>query len=230
MRLTLTILLCLLLVHCSQEPETNHIQILHEIPEHIQDVENLTIFPGDSEPKYSIELIPEQTFGETGEPYLTTLDDAVVDDQGRVILLNANTNTNQQHSIYVYDENGTFHTQLGRHGRGPGEYGFVFDLQFKAGKVFVRDMTNQRLTIYSTNDYTYDRSMLIDNLAINEHEDVQEMEIGQIMARSDGNYLVSFSKRGMGEEYKYLLMDANGDGEDFNTLLFPGSVSIKKIT
>jgi len=230
-RLSVALLLLVTITACSGTETdigiTEHIQILDEIPEHIREVENLTIFPGDSEPRYSIELIPEQTFGETGEPYLTTLYSTVVDDQGRVIIHNANTNTNYEHSIYVYNGNGTFYTQLGRSGRGPGEYGFVFDIQSRAGKVIVRDITNQRLNIYSMNDYTFERSMLIDDLAINSPEEVQEMEIGLIKARSDGNYLVGFSKRGFGEEYKYLLMDANGEREDFNTLIFPGSVSIK---
>jgi len=40
-----------------------YIQILDEIPQHIQEVENLTVYPGDAEPLYSIELIPEQDFG-----------------------------------------------------------------------------------------------------------------------------------------------------------------------
>ena len=221
------VLFCLVAAQCTQETQTNHIRILDEIPEHIRKVENLTIFPGDSEPRYSITLIPEHTYGETGEPYLTTLNDAVVDDQGRVIILNANTNTNYEHSIYVYDNTGDFHTQVGRHGRGPGEYGWIFDIQYMNGNIIVRDMTSQRLTLYSAKDYTFDRSMLIDDLAINNHEDVQEMEIGLIKAISDGNYLVSFSKRGFDEEYKYLLMGADGDMIDFNALPFPASVSVK---
>jgi len=206
-----------------------HIFVLDVIPEHIKEVENLTIFPRDSEPRYSIELIPQQTFGETGEPYLTTLDDAVVDDQGRVIILNANTNTNNEHSIYVYDENGTFHTQLGRHGRGPGEYGFVFDVQAKAGKVFIRDVTNQRLTIYNTDDYSFDRSMLIEQLAINDHDTVEEQRLGLIMPRNDGNHLVSFSQQGS-DSHKYLLMDTDGNGLNFEPLVFPSSLSINAST
>ena len=109
--LLLIVFLCLFIVKCSNNPtprqpelreQSDHIFILDEIPQHIREVDNLTIFPGDFEPRYSIELIPEQAYGETGEPYLTTLYDTVVDDQGRVIILNANTNTDHEHSIYVY--------------------------------------------------------------------------------------------------------------------------------
>jgi len=229
MRLSLTILLCLFLVHCSnqsQPDQTDHIQILDDIPEHIQEIENLTIFPGDSEPMYSVELIPVQSYGEAGEPYLTTLYDAVVDDQGRVIILNANTNTNHEHSIYVYNENGTFHAQLGRHGKGPGEYGFVIDLQFKAGKVFARDMTNERINIYNTERYDFDRTMMIEQLPIREHEAVQDLELGLIMANNDGNYLVSFSQRVSDTGWpihKYLRMDTDGNALDYQPLEFISS-------
>lgn len=233
--LLLVIFLCLFIVKCSNNPtprqpelqeQPEHIFILDEIPQHIREVENLSIFPGDSEPRYSIELIPEQVYGETGEPYLTTLYDAVVDDQGRVIILNANTNTNHEHSIYVYDENGTFHTQLGRHGRGPGEYGFVIDLQFKAGKVFVRDMTNKRINIYNTEGYDFDRSMLIEQLVIRDHEEVKGMNLGLTFARNDGNYFVNFSQQGS-DTYIYLLMDRNGKALDFDPLEFPSYLSIR---
>lgn len=227
--LILVIFLSLFLVQCSNDT-TPHIQILNEIPEHIQEVENLTIFPGDSEPRYSIELIPEQVYGETGEPYLTTLYNAVVDDQGKVIIHNSNTNTNHQHSIYVYDENGAFYTQLGRHGRGPGEYDFVFDVKVKAGKVFVDDVTNQRLSIYNADDYSFDRSMLTEQLAIRDHEEVKGMELGLTFTRNDRNHLVHFYQRRSENDLrmdKYLLMDANGNALESDPLIFPGSVSIR---
>jgi len=228
MRQLLIAFFCLFLIHCTQEPVYEHIQVIDEIPQHIREVDNLSIFPGDSEPRYSIELIPEQTYGETGEPYLTTLYDAVVDDHGRVIILNSNTNTNYEHSIYVYDENGAFHSQLGRHGRGPGEYGFVIDLQFKAGKVFARDMTNERINIYNTEGYDFDRTMPIEQLAIRDQEEVKGMEFGLTFSRNDGNHLVGFySRGGIETEYKYLLMNEDGYPQDYNTLSLSNSVSVK---
>ncbi len=237
--LLLVIFSCLFIVKCSnnsaqREPELQeqpeHIFILDEIPDSIKELENLTVYPGDSEPQYYIELIPEQTFGETGEPYLTTLDDAVVDDQERVFILNANTNTNQEHSIYVYDENGTFHTQLGRHGRGPGEYGWVFGIQENGGKLYVRDITNERITIFNTESYSFKESMLIEQLTIRDIEEVQGMELGPLFIRNDGNHLVNFypqlSENGLAMN-KYLFMDDNGNALESDPLTFPGSVSIR---
>ena len=70
LRASVAILLFTVTASCSGSdeagPETSHIQVLDDIPEHIQEVGNLTIYPGDTEPLYSIELIPVQTYGETG--------------------------------------------------------------------------------------------------------------------------------------------------------------------
>ena len=103
----LSIFVCFLLVQCSKtatpeqlkQPANNY--ILDEIPPHIQEVENLTIFPGDSEPAYSIELIPEQTYGETGEPYLTRISEMVIDNQGRIIISDASINTREAPFIFT---------------------------------------------------------------------------------------------------------------------------------
>src|SRR5690606_15043306 len=90
------VVLSLFIFQCSKYPsaekaknqgESEHISILDTIPKHIQEIENLTVFPGDSEPRFSIDLIPVQTFGKTGESYLTNILAIVVDDQGRVIIL-----------------------------------------------------------------------------------------------------------------------------------------------
>ena len=232
MRSFVFLFLCILLVQCSSNstPEqTDHIQILDEIPEHILEVENLTIFPGDSETRYIIELTPEQTFGEEGEPYLTNVMGAAVDDKQRVIILNANTN--YEHSLYVYNTDGTYHTQIGGRGRGPGEYGFVFDIfEAKAGKVFIRDITNERINIYSTEGYNFDRSMRIENLAVRNHIAVKGMRLGLTFARNDGNHLVHFYDRELNIGFsmdKYLFMDANGNALVSDPLIFPSSVSIK---
>lgn len=104
MRLSLTILLCLLLVHCSENSGPQHIRVLDEIPEHIQNVKNLTIYPGDSEPLYEIELNPVHTFGETGEPYLTEIMGCVVDDEGRVVIWDMSSNYDA--FLYVFNADG----------------------------------------------------------------------------------------------------------------------------
>ncbi len=125
-RILLSIFGCFLLVQCSktstpeQSEQPAYTFILDEIPPHIQEIDNLTVFPGDSEPSHSIELIREQAYGETGEPYITRILGCVEDDQGRVIIWV--TGSSYVQALYVYNADGTYYTQLGRQGKGPGEY------------------------------------------------------------------------------------------------------------
>lgn len=166
-RLLLLILFSLIVIQCTKSPisegaseqsREQHVFILDAIPAHIEEIESLTVFPGDSEPKYSIDLIPKQTYGKTGEPYLTKIYRIVVDDQGRVIILDARQSDHSAF-IHVYNDDGSYYTKLGGQGKGPGEYGHVFGLEAKASKIFVLDFTSQRLNEYSTKDYSLVRTI-----------------------------------------------------------------------
>jgi len=204
-----------------QTEQTADILVLDELPRHIQQFENVSTFPGDLNPLNSIELIPKQTFGKTGEPYLTTIESSVVDDKNRLIILNLGTNYAQQ--VYVYNEDGTFHTAIGRSGRGPGEFGFAFNVKAQAGKILIRDVTNSRINIYNSTNYSIERSMLIEQLGIRDHKAVQGLEFGIVKPRNDGNYLVNFyqhaSETGWRTQ-KYLLMDTDGNALNFEPLEF----------
>ena len=229
------ILLCLLLVQCSEKSQTQsseeekstdpkaRYQVVDEIPPDILDIKNVSVFPADSQPTHSLELIPEQSFGKEGEPYLTKIQQGIVDDNERVIILNSGTNYAQQ--VYVYNSDGSFHTKIGRAGRGPGEYSFAMSMQAQPGKVFLNDIPNKRLNIYNTDDYTIDKTLLEEQLNIREHEAVQGLEFGMYNAINNGNYLVGFYERVSDTGWpmrKFLLMGPNGNALDYNTQEFRG--------
>ncbi len=231
-RASVAVFLVVIVTACSGSEtdigEADHIQVLEEIPEHIREIENLTIYQGDSEPRYSIELVPEQTYGEEGEPYLTTVLRSAVDDNGKIIILNSNSDYSQ--SVFVYNDDGTFHTELGRSGRGPGEHGFIFDVQARGGNVYIRDVTNQRINIYSSTDYSFERTMMIEQLSIRDHEAVQELELGLILPRYDGNYWVIFSDRRsvIGQlSNRYKIMDHEGRLVQDPSLALPAGFRIQ---
>ncbi|WP_069130081.1 6-bladed beta-propeller [Rhodohalobacter halophilus] len=206
MRPRLIIVLTLFLVHCSQEPETDHIQILDEIPEHILEVENLTIFPGDAEPVYDVELISEVTFDDAKGPYLNRVLDAVVDNREQVIILG--TNTDYQQSLHAYSSDGAFLTVIGGRGGGPGEYGIMLGPQVTGTKLFVPDVTNQRLNEYSTADFSVIRSIRFE-----QWDSGGESRFGYVYARQDGNYWLIFSepRSVIGQlSNRYKIMDHEG--------------------
>ena len=232
MRLSLTILLCLFLVDCSENSGLEHIRVLDEIPEHIQEVKNLTIYPGDSDPLYEIELIPVQSFGETGEPYLTHIAGCVVDENERVIIWDIDPHGGgfpPRNSLYVYNPEGTYHTQIGRTGRGPGEFGMLTSIQTNDGNVFVLDHTNSRLNVFNTNDYSIERSTLVEGWSVWHHESVQNLGFSRLDTRNDGNHLAVFSEwvsDGRTMDYIYLLIDTEGDVLNPEPLIFPAGFTI----
>lgn len=226
-----------MLVQCSNNstPEqSEYIRPLDEIPQHIRKVENLTVFPGNAEPMYSIELIPEQTFGKSGEPYLTKVLGCIVDDNGRVIINDGREYSSEfpfLYRVYAYNADGTYHTQVGGPGRGPGEYGMTIGVHAEAGNVYVFDYTGLRLNVYNTDDYSFERTTLVERLPIRDHEATQGLEFGYFEPRNDGNFLIGFNEQnpGTGRPVRtYLLMDSNGNALNFEPLVFPSSLNAIK--
>lgn len=216
----------LFIVQCSKisTPEQPvHISILDEIPERIKKVENLTIFPGNAIPSHSIKLTLEQEFGDIGEPYLVSILASVVDERGRVIILNVGSDYEQV--LYVFNADGTYHTQLGRQGKGPGEYGHIVGMQAIAEKIFVLDFTSLRLNEYSMQGYSFIRSILLEKWQNKEGTD-----IGYVNARNDGNYLVQFSDEGpkFGRQKDvFWLMDDEGNAINTEPIIFPAGFTIR---
>jgi len=234
--IALSILLCFFLIQCSDNPRpkqihplpvnqaevTGHIRVLDEIPQHIQSVDSLTIFPGDSEPLYSVELIPVLSFGKTGKPYLTQVIGCIEDDKGRVIIVNVGR-PNYEQILHVFNADGSYHAQIGRHGAGPGEYSLVIGLQAKAGKIFILDYNNQRVNEYSTEDYS-----IVRTIPLEKWESSDGKEFGYIEPRNDGNYLLTFSdnRSETGRiESKLVVMDYEGNTV-IEPLVFPQSFRI----
>lgn len=224
-------------VQCSSQNNSGHIQILDEIPQHILEVENLTIFPGDSEPVNSVDLVPVQTFGDDGEPYLTNIVNGVVDENGRLIILDVNFGGGTfppDNRIIVYEPDGTYLTQIGRSGQGPGEFGLAGIPDVKAGKVYVVDISNSRLNIYRSSDYTFERTSLLQEWSARGHEEVANLEMGSLFFRNDGNLLARFIDRVPDNDrpkvFKFLLVNTDGDVLNPEPLVFPSGFTIRPQT
>jgi hypothetical protein len=241
LRAFVAILSVVLATSCSGTDDTNpenaHIQLLDDIPQHVQKVENITIYPGDSEPRYSIELIPEQGFGADGEPWMTHISGAVVNDNDHLIIWDINTEGSSfppPNRLNVYNPDGSFHTQIGGNGRGPGEFIFLMAMNTGNGKVYALDHTSQRLNVYNAEDYSFERSTLVDQWSVHNHEEVKDLGFGRLDIRNDGYHLAAFFERvpvsGRSPVFKFMLMDTDGNVLDHEPLLFPSGFTIRPQT
>ncbi len=181
---------------------------------------------------YSIKLIPEQTFGKTAPPYLTSISTCVIDDKDRVIIWGKNTEEIKfppPHSLHVYNADGTYHTQIGGSGRGPGEFSMLVDVQAKAGKIFTHDPLNMRINWYNTIDYSFDGSTVVGQWSVRNHEAVQGMKFAGIKTRNDGNHIAKFLQHNRPIS-KYLLIDSEGNVLNFRPLTFRTNFSVRTNT
>ncbi len=214
----------LFLASCSAE--TGRVQEV--IPGHVLEIENLTMFPFDTEPVFAIELIPEQTFGDTGEPYLRNVMDSRVDDKGRV-LIREMINMDAQ-PLHVYNPDGSYRTQVGRIGRGPGEYNMVSTFSVSAGKLFLRDMLTRRLHIFDSETYTFERSQKLEDWSVMDHKAVQNMRLFTFYTRDDGNHIAHFynglDPAADSVRQTFMLVNSDGDVLNLEPLEIPDRYSI----
>lgn len=184
--------------------------IREKIPDRIKSVNNLSTYPGDAEAPYSVKLIEKEKFGEKGEPFIAHLYSCVVDGRGRVIVRGANSSYEQQ--LFVFNADGTFRTKLGRHGKGPGEYGVILNVYAKNNTIYVQDYTSKRMNEYSTSDYTYQRTTLTEQWKAPEN-----FKFAKVKPRSDGNYQLTYKSLGpKSGVINYLIMAKDDEGKKVN--------------
>lgn len=204
-------------------------QILDEIPIHVKEVVNTSVFSINTTAKYDARLIPVQTYGKTGEYYLTKIEGLTVDDNGRVII--SNLGSNYELSLQIFNADGSYFAPLSRPGRGPGEYIIPFFPQAKAEKVYLYDVTGRRINVYNGKDYSFEQQTLIDNWNIRKQNEMQGLQLGGFKVRSDGNILGEFYDNNLRssasrEISKYLLIDLDGNSLDFIPFTFLGHLRI----
>lgn len=205
--LLLSILLCFFLVQCSNNSTS-------EKAEHFQELDSLTVYPTDSEPTYEVDLVQEQSFGGSGKPYWKVISGCAVDDKDRVIIRGHANDFDTE--LHVHNPDGTYRTQIGRSGKGPGEYEFISpNFQINSGRVFLHDETTARLSMFTTDDYTFEKTTRLQDWNVRDLEAVRNMELSDFRARSDGNLLAIFKGHPTGSgrtvNTKFMLVGPEGN-------------------
>ena len=176
---------------CSNEPKV-------DIPEHIRELDNLSIISFEPELVPSIDLVNDVRYGDTndviiGQIELQTVfepnratDRIAVDDVGRVYIGDF-----QQNTIHVFEPDGTWLTNLGREGSGPGELRGILHVEAKSGYLFVIDNSLLNINAYSLETLTYSHTI---DLAVNtaQIEELTGKFPDYYFIRSDESVLIGF--------------------------------------
>ena len=173
---------------CSQRTEI-------VIPEHIKDLNNLTVYPADAKPAVTIRFIEEYTFGDTEEAIIGSAGDIAVDKAGRIYIEDP---TRGHEAIYVFQPNGDFLTSIGREGKGPGEFYYISAIQVQSNHLFVFDLGQQSIHVFSL-DWNLQQRFPLDQTILFSREswsDIEELKMYSApntgYVRSDGKIIGGF--------------------------------------
>ena len=200
-----------------------------KLPERFKNLDNITVYSSDAEPDFQIQLQKVRKVGNTDANPIGTLKAVAVDNSQRIFIADA-----KQLNIKVYRPDGSFITQLGHKGKGPGEFSELSDIEIKGNSLFAFDDEQQRAVIFSLDSLKFDYTV---NLADNRDnvDMLSGVHFGEKYVRSDGAFLMEFVKPDMAEDINnwdkierngiYYQLDEQGDIE--NNKLFEKRSSVQ---
>lgn len=137
----------------SDQPEPASTEHRVSIPEYIQNLDSLTVYPADAEPPDTVELVQEQVFESNisnDSLYIKFIGNFEVDDRGRVFI---DGSFFEKIAVYLFDPEGNFIAKIARKGRGPGEFLAVSDMVVKYDQLFIYDTRQMKMTVLSLKDF-----------------------------------------------------------------------------
>ncbi len=196
-----TIAILLSLSNCSESKDST------SVPHHLSELENLVIYSETNGAK-DITLIQDKIYGDSDDVFINHVGRLAVDIYGRVYISDWGEGTS---GVYVFDSDGSFITQVGREGKGPGEYTTVSNIQSDSKYIYLLDAGQFKIEVFSLESFNHIRTIMIQMDKIKENA----LRLGfDFFLLEDGSFLMTFMSRqiGGGSEKKILFhrMDSNG--------------------
>ncbi len=172
--------LLLFAVGCSSTPDV-------EIPEEIASLENLAVIEPDAEPQNSFEFKPVARFGDNDEVLVGRFGGSAVDNRGRVFIADSDQNV-----IHAFDSYGSYITQVGREGQGPGEFGNISTPRVDDNFLYAYDWSQRQINAFDLESLQFSHVVRL----MREDWNIEELEglyPNGYYIRSDGSFLVNYS-------------------------------------
>lgn len=185
-----------------------------EIPEHIQQLDSLTVFPIESVPRTNMSFEEEVRFGDTEEVFLGVIREVLVDNRGRVYLADSGWG---HRGIHVYAPDGSFIKTMGGGGKGPGEFLSFRNVDIVADEIHLFDDDLDRINVYSLKTLEFSHARLLDFRNWNHIEEIESSHLSYCYFRSDGTMLLGFAEQMELENaeedrlIRYYLMNEEGE-------------------
>jgi len=163
-----------------------------EIPKNIQALNNVFIFSQeDIAITDSVRLIRDQVFGDTEDVYIGRVREFISDESGKIFIVDSAPGSR---TIHVYASDGSYITNLGREGRGPGEFLNPCCLRIRSNQLFVFDHGLARLTIYSADSLDLQEIINMDQDRMDNSGQLQEKRFLNYYFLDDETLLLEFTK------------------------------------
>jgi len=210
MNTTLPLLFSLiLLTGCTSEKEKG-------LPEHVQKLENLTVYSQDVEPAFELSLERERNFGDAAGVLIGRVGSVAIDENGRVFI-----GDRLQYRVHVFGPDGSYLTHIGRQGLGPGEFQRVGTLSIHSNLLSVYDGGQLKLDVFKLDSLKYSHTISLNPVNQQSFEELNGLFPSEFRFRSDHRYLIGFKPFLRPDpshpEYnlqtstvRYHLMDTNG--------------------
>jgi len=180
--------------------------VMPEVPEHIQELENLTVFAADAKSAREITFIKETVYGDSDVILIGELGKITADRSGRVFISDSSSLI-----IHVFEPDGTYSGQLGRDGRGPGEFSSLKNLQIQNDRLYAFDFRQNRVNIFNLNTLLLEETL---SLAKNRGE-FRELRgfypsIDEFYVQSNSAYIAKFISTGHANKVNWKNIDVKG--------------------
>jgi len=133
----------LILASCSGHNET-------QLPEHIANIKNLEVFELPEDALLSISFNREISFGSDDEILIGRISSIATDQKANVYIAD-----NEQKTIHLFDEAGTYIQSIGQEGKGPGEFMGIVNLNINPPYIYAHDYRQDRLNLFDLETRTF---------------------------------------------------------------------------
>ncbi len=216
--LIISLLIVTVISNCGERKDSTSKDSLDNVPESIQGLENLVVNDFDKDPPEKIEFNKAQDFGEI---YIQLLAPtmgfgpsiAVAEDE-RLFRAGAHKT-----SIEVYNTEGEKIDEIGRQGRGPGEFERVDAVYIFNEKLFVYDSNLVRLTIFSLKDFKLLEVIKIETQWYSDVKDAKIQIPRTVIPFTENSLMIALSLDGDVISNGYFLVDSKGKLVSEETIL-----------
>jgi len=146
------LIIAFMIIVCSTCSQPENESILNEF----QEIKNLSVYSADTKSTHIIFLIKDTVYRESDEIIIGKLGEIAVDRLGLVFI----ADTHKQ-VINVFEPDGKLINQIGREGRGPGEFSSIKSLIVRENRLYVHDFHQNRVNVFSLDSLQEEKTILL---------------------------------------------------------------------